>query len=431
MQKTDTKPKLQLPSKAFVATVAPSWCGSLVSCRRAIQGKTSSFTGSLSDPVLDQTPLKNVEWSTLFAYMHRRFGPPHIGGDNYKDLSAGWMLHSPDPEVFLDVSPSLGRAYFSFEPRLLRPETWSAADLELPARRITEIRKAYKVVLLDLLRPVCVRDSHINALGVLGRNPLDKALLAYDEMNERDVYAVEYHHTAGYAMPPGFFGGSDWPTVCALVRNLGDGDMAAGRKTLIERLQQPALNEAAQAGWPVQRLMLGAIREDRAVLASRMGLDASDVARFESEMAALRSEGTRGLSIVDEMTDEAVATASTLLVRLGLGDGDVASSVNGLRVEKSCREAWAALVAIAQEDFPHDALPKKPREIHSDEIQGELKARFAACGRSDLAAWVDSTAVMPGGVAALHHIVDHLIRQAEQMRKSALRGQQSGEFTEP
>lgn len=247
MPKTDTKSKLQLPSKTFVATIAPSWDGSLVSCRRAIRDKTPDPTGSFGDPVLDQTPLKDSEWSTLFAYMHRRFGLPHIGGDNYKDLSAGWMLHSPDPAVFLDVSPSLNGASFSFVPRLLQSETRHTGDLDLSARRIAEIRKAYKVVLLDLLRPVCVRDSYINALGVLGDNPLDEALLAYDERNDRHVYAVEYHHTAGYAMPLGLFGGDDWPTVCALVKNLGDGDMAAGRKALIQRLQQPAINDAAQA----------------------------------------------------------------------------------------------------------------------------------------------------------------------------------------
>ncbi len=427
MPNTETKPKLQLPSKTFVATIAPSWSGSLVSCRRAIRDKTPGPTGSLGDPVLDQTPLKDSEWSTLFAYMHRRFGPPHIGGDEYKDLSAGWMLHSPDPEVFLEVSPSLSGASFSFVPMLLQSETRHTGDLELSAHRIAEIRKAYKAVLLDLLRPVCVRDSYINALGALGDNPLDEALLAYDERNDRHVYAVEYHHTAGYAMPPGFFGESDWPTVCALVRNLGSGDMDAGRKALIERLQQPAMDDAAQADWAVQRLMLTANWEDRTALASRMGLHASDVARLETEMAALRSEDEQGLAIVDEMTDEAVATASALLVRLGLGDGDVASSVTKRRVDKACREAWAALVAIAQEDFPQDALPKKPWEIPINEIQGELKARFEDCGRSDLAAWVDSTAVMPGGTSALYLIVDNLIAQTRQVSKSATEDQHANE----
>ncbi|MHB1702239.1 MAG: hypothetical protein ACYCSN_19315 [Acidobacteriaceae bacterium] len=346
--------------------------------------------------------------------MHRRFGLPHIAGDNYKDLSAGWMLHSPDPEVFLDVSPSLSGPSFSFEPRLLQSDTRHTGDLDLSARRIAEIRKAYKVVLLDLLRPVCVRDSYINALGVLGDNPLDEALLAYDERNDRHVYAVEYHHTAGYAMPPGFFGESDWPTVRALVKNLGDGDMAAGRKALIQRLQQPAIHDAAQAGWPVQRLMLMANWEDRTMLASHIGLRASDVARLESEMAARHSDAKRWVSIVDEMTDEASATAVSLLARLVLGGGGVASSVRGYRVDRACREAWAALVAIAKEDFPHDALPKKARGIPIDEIQVELKTGFAACGRTDLVAWVDSTAAMPGGVSALNLIVDRLMALAQQ-----------------
>lgn len=427
MPKTDIKSKLQLPSKTFVSMIAPSWGGILVPCRRAIRDKTPSAAGSWGDPVLDQTPLKDSEWSTLFAYMHRRFGPPHIGGDDYKDLSAGWILNSPDPKVFLGVSPALGDAYFSFEPMLLQPETQHTSGLELSARRIAEIRRAYMAVLLDLLRPVCVRDSNINALGVLGGSPLDEALLAYDGRNDRDVYAVERHHTAGYAMPPGLFGETDWPTLCALVKNLGEGDMDVGRKALIEHLQQPAMDDASRSGWPVQRLMLMANWKDRKVLASRMGLHSSDVVRLEAEMDALCAYDARCLSIVDEMTDEAVAEASSLLLRLGLGDGDVAASVKSRRVDKACRESWAALVAIAKDDFPHGALPKRQWNIPSGEITGELKARFAACGRADLSAWVDATAAMPGGVQSLYLIIDQLNQQALLASKPATNNEHANE----
>lgn len=40
-----------------------------------------------------------------FPYLWRRFGPPRRGCDPYKDI-AGWLLRTPDPEVFLAVAPS-------------------------------------------------------------------------------------------------------------------------------------------------------------------------------------------------------------------------------------------------------------------------------------------------------------------------------------
>ncbi|ASW03857.1 hypothetical protein [Paraburkholderia aromaticivorans] len=65
---TPRKPR-HLPDPNFVSTTVDQWGGRLVECRDLWDGY------SLDDAVLDSTPLKKCQWATLFAYMHRRFGP--------------------------------------------------------------------------------------------------------------------------------------------------------------------------------------------------------------------------------------------------------------------------------------------------------------------------------------------------------------------
>lgn len=133
--KTTTRKPRHLPDPIFVSRTVEQWGGTLVECRDLWDGY------SLDDAVLGGTPLKKCQWATLFAYMHRRFGPPHIGGDDYKDLSASWMLTTPDCEVFVRVNPSLSGPGFSFSPYLLMPRdapnrAHRASELNLPADRV-------------------------------------------------------------------------------------------------------------------------------------------------------------------------------------------------------------------------------------------------------------------------------------------------------
>ncbi|MDO5947874.1 hypothetical protein [Burkholderia cepacia] len=409
--KTTTRKPRHLPDPIFVSRTVEQWGGTLVECRDLWDGY------SLDDAVLGGTPLKKCQWATLFAYMHRRFGPPHIGGDDYKDLSASWMLTTPDCEVFVRVNPSLSGPGFSFSPYLLMPRdapnrAHRASELNLPADRVAAIRKAYRATLLDLLRPVCVRDHYINALGELGDSALDQALVECDD-DASNAFELRFHPSCGYAMPLGLFGGNEWPILCSLIRHLGDGDLEAGRVKALQVLQRDVYVEAASAGWQVHRLMLLGAWKQRAAVAAGLGLGPDDVARFYDELKSLHDRENPNRAIVDEMTDTAVDSASELLRRLGLLDAELDQTVNGMRRDKAVSEAWDELVAIAKDSFPDDvALPKAPHSMDG-ELPVQLKAMFNGIGRADLADWVDKTVARPQGLQALADITVHLSSQAQ------------------
>lgn len=408
----DRKPR-HLPNRDFISTTA-AWQGTLLSCRDLYDGY------SLDDPVLAGTPLKKCGWATLFAYMHRRFGPPHVGGDDYKDLSASWMLTTPDPEVFLSVSPSLSGPGFSFSPYLLKPSNapknvHAARDLGLSQQRITEIQQAYKSALLDLLRPVCVRDHQINAMGELGDSALDEALQEWDEENDCEVYEVRFHPSSGYSMPSGLFGGEDWATFCTLIRQLGDGDMATGRSKIIETLQRQVFAEAASEGWAVHRLMLLNAGKFQKKVAAGLGLDEHAISRFDQERKALHDRKNPDYSFVEEMTDAAVDAAAQFLKRLGFGGDNLGQVVSSIRRDKANAEAWADFLAVTQGQFPDDvSLPGNPYAL-AEELPLRLKETFDGIGRTDLSDWVGRTWERLEGPLALADITYYI---AEQVKKA-------------
>lgn len=392
-----------LPSLGFVSAVATRWGGALYACSRLWDGY------ALSCPVLESTPLKDSGWAQLHVYMQRRFGPGHIGADDYKDLGAGWMLITPDPQVFVEVCPSLSGAGFSFTSRCADPavgEFLRRGDAGVSLERIEAIKAAYRATLLDLLRPVCVRDHYINALGEVAD---DDELLCCDEEEEETDFEVKRHPSSGYAMPVGLFGGKAWGVLCALLDQLGDGDMTKGRQTAIERLQQTALDEIAQARWPVQRLVLLGC-PDAEGLAARLGLSAAAWATFDAERQSLGQSALPAL--VDEMTDTALQDASTLLTRMGYGDGDLPERVKSMRARKSTDDAWNELVAIAENDFPKEAITENLWRL-GEELPQVLKARLQGRGREDLSNWVDRTLSRAGGLQALQQIAYHLESESE------------------
>ncbi|MHC2876291.1 hypothetical protein ACUXLG_005334 [Ralstonia sp. 121560039-2] len=417
--KNTTRTSRHLPDRSFIANTVDSWGGRLLECRDLWDGY------ALSDAVLDSTPLKKVHWATLFAYMHRRFGPPNDGGDNFKDLTAHWIINSPDPDVFVVVNPALSGPGFSVAPYLRASASAAgqvpcASEMGLHPDRVTAIQVAYKATLLDLLRPVSVRDRYINALGEMGNSALDDALLGNGEGDGDNAYELRFHASSGYSMPLGLFGGSDWPTFCALLRQLGNGDHAVGRARVIELLQREAYTEGAAAGWPVQRLLLLGAFAQREAVAAGLGLGAEGVARFEAEMSAIRDRERPERSTIDEMTDAAVETATGLLQRLGLGYKDLEKTVRNMRHDKAVTEAWSELVAIAKDDFPDDAaLPRDPYG-KGNELSATLKAEFNRLGRGELANWVDRTVARPSGLQALADIAYHLAEEASRQRSSGV-----------
>lgn len=191
---------------------------------------------NLTDPVLRETPLADCNFAMLFAYMHRRFGQPFIPGDDYKDLSASWIITTPDPDLALLVRPSLSGAWNSFvlmaRHGVKQPRPGEA--------RYAEYEHAYRIALLDLLRPVNVRDQSFNAMGKLDD---DDDLISYDENRDEADYAVPFHPSCGWAMPQGLFGNDAWQKLCMHLRDLGDGDLLAGRDAFLRDRNSHAIRQ--------------------------------------------------------------------------------------------------------------------------------------------------------------------------------------------
>ena len=56
---------------------------------------------------------KRTGFST-FAYLYRRFGPPPMDGDGYKDLGAAWVITTPEPDVWVHFYPKAMSISFCF-----------------------------------------------------------------------------------------------------------------------------------------------------------------------------------------------------------------------------------------------------------------------------------------------------------------------------
>jgi hypothetical protein len=203
---------------------------------------------------LDALGYGSEGWSTLFAYMHRRFGLPHVGGDDYKDLSAGWRLTTPDASVFVWVSPSVVSPRFGFSAMVLVGK----GEREAPETMVETARLAARATLRDLLRPVCVRDSHINAHGLVDDEDMFGADQADEEADEdAPTLEVEFAPTSGLPMPLGVFGGAGWQPLLSLAGHYGQGDLGRGIEVIAERMRAQALEGLAEEVPAVRALVRG------------------------------------------------------------------------------------------------------------------------------------------------------------------------------
>lgn len=402
-----------MPDRGFTATTASSWSGILIECR--------SFWGDgpYNDSVIEATPLKDMQWAMLFAYMHRRFGPPFLGADDYKDLTASWLLTSPDPAVFVQVRPALSEnAGVSFTPRIsgVSEHDCRRDNVEITTDRVEQIKAAYRAVLLDLLRPVGVRDQAFNVLGEIGDSDLDIALSEYDEETDTDVYQVKRHASACYPMPQGFFGGKEWAELCSIAEALGHGDFEQGRREMISQLRDTVFAKLRADPWAIKRLVLMGDYGARDVLTKGLHLTAEDTERFGLEMAALETD--QAGPMLDEMGSDAIERAKSWLNQLGLNERRLAEQVDGKRLGYTTLCAWNHLCSLVNDDFPDGVLPSDLWDPHVD-LATVLKEGFARHGRDDLSAWVDATLAEERGNVALWRICNHIQAQNETATSSA------------
>lgn len=128
-------------------------------------------------------------------YFIRRFGYSMRHSDEFKEVCA-YLLDTPDPDVFLDVSFRAGRVSI----QALVPEDLWGHPNALSAAPAERVRVAATVTLEALKQPTTVRDTY---LGLHGRIDEDDVPTVPDPDapgGERVIEAPT-HPTAGYGVP--------------------------------------------------------------------------------------------------------------------------------------------------------------------------------------------------------------------------------------
>ena len=410
-----------LPIRTFVADIAKSW-GAALACDRLWLTRKPSF----QDAVLIASPMRDSTYATLFSYMYRRFGVPPLPGDDYKDLCGGWMLTTPSPSLVVLVRPSLTGPEFSFIPFYVRNrsrddlQVRDIGDLRLAPEAVSALKSAYQALLLDLLRPVGVRDSYMNALGEVDQ---DSNLMRCNKDGEF-VYVAERHDSAGFGVPVGLVGCKAWPALCALIGKAGDGDMVTGSAAVVAQLRAPVLAEAVGESLPVKRLILLGVGEDGLQIGPSLGLTGDEQKQLLDECALFYLSGrqddddheraSRIETILDESTDSVAATACGYLNRLAYGTKRVPELLSRALTDRALSAAWADLTESGDGDFPFEAIPGVTLE--AADLQHSLRSNFEAGGHLRLVAWLDRTVSRRRGAEALTWIVMHL---RSQMSKTA------------
>jgi hypothetical protein len=374
-------------------------------------------------------PHAQEHWAYLHTYMHRRFGPAPIGGDDYKDLSASWLLSTPDPDVFLLVSPSLNGPYHSFSAYVKdsggegsRRTTPLAEDV------IQRTANAARIAVLDLLRPVAVRDQWINAVGIVSD---DSPLLEEgDEDNDYDMsgglpLAAKFAASAGYGMPLGLFGGKDWPRFCRLLEMIGEGDIAAGRQQVIDMLTIAHLRRVADTPIPVRVMVAAtmALSDEDGLrrYVPLLGLGEGDAAAAATFYERLNARDSAEAESFPDIAEADLDAAIGILEQLGLPDASLQFRVREKAMVKRCRAAWLELKAAWDQDgdFPDAVLDLELWQVPMQTVPALLRD----CGAYALASWAEACLEQRDGGALLYRLLWSL--QQSQQESGAAGGDET------
>ena len=143
---------------------------------------SAALSGSMNLSLIVEEVLPDADYGTLLAYMMRRFGYSPRGSDPYKSLCGAWMMSTPHPDLYLIVEPSVSGTGYAFFYALatevctaLREaerkidydyeEGGDTAPLDAWMALAGPLYHAARVAIVDLLRPVGIRDSWIDAEG--------------------------------------------------------------------------------------------------------------------------------------------------------------------------------------------------------------------------------------------------------------------------
>ena len=134
------------------------------------------WTPDIADEVF-----KTWDYGHAFAYLYRRFGPPHSGSDYHKELVSYWLT-TKMKGVLLSVRPahSAGTSFgyllsrqvghkLNLEHMYADWKRWKGKDFRTP--RKNRIERALKQAMEELKRPTNIRDWLIDIQGDVEGHP--------------------------------------------------------------------------------------------------------------------------------------------------------------------------------------------------------------------------------------------------------------------
>lgn len=377
----------------FIASRYTRNGGWLHSLREANDETRKVIGYALEDKVLERTPLKDAEVSMLFTYMHRRFGLPSLGGDDYKDLSAGWLITTPMDDLALIVSPSFSGMGFSFMPVVSLPGKGRDGLQEITGERLQAMASAYERTLLDFLRPVIQRDMDFNVMGeIFDENPVPDWHGGEDDDNDR---LPRYHETCGLPMPDGVFGNKDWQQLLALLGRMGGGDIAKGMEVFVLGAEERAFENARKARPEILPIIaagffLAGIDNAREKI-SMLGVDAEDKRVGEFVRGAYGNGGdAKPSDWLMSVTEADIRESAELVSAFGVGTHYMTKVVDNIAREQRYTIEWARFVEISGREFDEGLIPDV-QYITGAAVE-EWRRNVASSGDTRLSEWAEELA---------------------------------------
>lgn len=382
--------------KNFIASRFTRNGGWLHSLREA-NDETREVVGyALEDKVLERTPLKDAEVSMLFTYMHRRFGLPSLGGDDYKDLSAGWLITTPMEDLALIVSPSFAGMGFSFMPVVSMPGKARDGLQEITGERLQAMTSAYERTLLDFLRPVIQRDMDFNVMGEISdENPVPDWHAEDEEDDDACERLPRYHETCGLPMPDGVFGNKDWQQLLALLGRMGGGDIARGMEVFVLEAEERALENARKARPEIIPIIaagffLAGIGNAREKI-SMLGVDAEDKRVGEFVRGANGNGGdAKPSDWLMSVTEGDIRESAELVSAFGVGTHYMTKGIENIARAQRYTIEWARFVDISGREFDEDLIPDV-QYITGAAVE-VWRRNVAAAGDTRLSEWAEGLA---------------------------------------
>ncbi|NTF17777.1 hypothetical protein G6L37_05140 [Agrobacterium rubi] len=396
----------------FIATRHIRKGGWLHSLREA-NAETREVVGyALEDKVLERTPLKDAEVSMLFTYMHRRFGQPFIGGDSYKDLTAGWLITTPVDDLALLVNPSFSGLGFSFIPYVVRSGKDRTELDDLTGERLQRLVDAYERTLLDLLRPVIQRDQDFNVLGeIWDENPVPEWALPDEDEEEMIERLPRYHETCGLPMPDGVFGNKSWQQVLTLFGGMGGGDFEVGMAAFVAEAEARALEKAVQARpdiFPIIAAGFYLASADGAKDKVRaLGIEEGDP-RVSEFCRASYGDGFAGepSEWIMQVSETDILESAEHVAAFGIETHRLTKAATALARAQRQHIEWGNFRTITGGEFDEKLIPEV-RYITLDAVD-EWRLNLARSGDPKVSAWADTVAADPVGLQTLAAILSHL-----------------------